>query len=659
MGVLKTRFVLSCSLFLIIFNLAQGQESDKAASDKYRSRVQQVPSFASEAENVVKAVYEKLTRFNKASLLIDDRTDAKLPVVDRYLKFELSNFRVGPIQEILGLPHPEVVTYGSGEILEIIRVVTVVNEADRHVAYRADWKSAEYASGYDPGWTVGDLMSYTIGKYHDVGGYASYNVTVWLKGKQRTYRAVALFHNPYGSSKNLKPSFCDGIIASGGSLNDVWSEKLPVVGEKAGSAAKKRPEASGTFHNLSATEIFTSPRLSNRLPVGNAIKLMQPASLSFSQVPMTNPYHAVTSDTTEHSSGGHGEEVDFEGSCVAISNANQQCKVKMVWTYTYENGTVTNLLYRHRYKIDESLGSHTGPRGTQISCFTGRGIAVKNCLPEPAGCELNGSLVGSGLTMQMTGGDVWRGQVVHGQTCNIPKPVGMCFESLTQILPTAAKASSSDAPTLADPSCCGVDEQNDCINGGGEWNNFTCTCLSPIVIDLAGNGFDLTNAANGVSFDLARTGVREQVSWTSANSDDAWLVLDRNGNGIIDDGRELFGSATPQPYLAQGESKNGFRALAIFDKPENGGNDDGRIDSSDRIFSSLKLWQDSNHNGVSEGGELQSLNDSPIRAIELAYKESRRSDQQGNWFRYRAKVSDGQGNQLGRWAWDVFLQKTH
>lgn len=212
---------------------------------------------------------------------------------------------------------------------------------------------------------------------------------------------------------------------------------------------------------------------------------------------------------------------------------------------------------------------------------------------------------------------------------------------------------------MADPYCCSPEEEAGCSLGGGEWNPISCTCLSPIVIDLAGNGFDLTDAATGVLFDLARTGVPEQISWTSANSDDAWLVLDRNRNGTIDDGKELFGSATPQPYLARGESKNGFRALAMFDSTEQGGNSDGQIDFQDAIFFSLKLWQDHNHNGVSEDGELQDLANSTIGAIDLTYKESRRSDDHGNWFRYRAKVWDAQGQQAGRWAYDVFLQTAH
>ena len=129
----------------------------------------------------------------------------------------------------------------------------------------------------------------------------------------------------------------------------------------------------------------------------------------------------------------------------------------------------------------------------------------------------------------------------------------------------------------------------------------------PLALDLGGDGIETLAADgyNGVLFDQNGDGVKRATGWVAA--DDGLLVLDRNGNGTIDNGTELFGNNTP---TTDGTAANGLAALSDIDS-----NADGVINASDAQFADLRVWRDLNSDGISQGNELFTLNDLGIASL--------------------------------------------
>jgi hypothetical protein len=174
------------------------------------------------------------------------------------------------------------------------------------------------------------------------------------------------------------------------------------------------------------------------------------------------------------------------------------------------------------------------------------------------------------------------------------------------------------------------------------------TLLFAVIVDVDGSGYRLTDVAHGVRFDFFGTGHHVRIGWTAPGSTNAFLVLPRDGR--ITDGGELFGNLTPQPASAR---PNGFAALAVWDQPSHGGNGDAITDPADVIWPRLRLWQDTDHDGKVQPGELHTLASFGITGISVHYCAVGGADRYGNRYGYVAAVF-GSGH-AAPVAYDFFL----
>ncbi|CDG95127.1 Complete genome; segment 14/17 (modular protein) [Xenorhabdus bovienii str. puntauvense] len=158
---------------------------------------------------------------------------------------------------------------------------------------------------------------------------------------------------------------------------------------------------------------------------------------------------------------------------------------------------------------------------------------------------------------------------------------------------------------------------------------------TPLVIDLTGDGIATIKENGNIFFDHDNNGIIESSGWIESNS--AFLVWDKNKDGKINNGNELFGNNS---ILKNGtQADNGFAALADLDD-----NNDGVFDQNDSLWNSLELWIDYNRDAITDSRELHKLSESGISSINLAYKENGFKDINGNVHKLESTVNWNNGN---------------
>ena len=152
-------------------------------------------------------------------------------------------------------------------------------------------------------------------------------------------------------------------------------------------------------------------------------------------------------------------------------------------------------------------------------------------------------------------------------------------------------------------------------------NGTTAPRRDPLALDLDGDGIETRSADGRVVFDHNNDGVKTGTGWL--RPDDGWLVLDRNSNGTIDNGGELFGVDTVKSDGTK--ATDGFDALSDLDS-----NNDNVFDSKDTRFADVRVWRDLNQDGISQSNELSTLAANNILSIGLSKTRARTDLGNGN-----------------------------
>ncbi|HUF17177.1 MAG TPA: hypothetical protein VMS12_03940 [Thermoanaerobaculia bacterium] len=306
-------------------------------------------------------------------------------------------------------------------------------------------------------------------------------------------------------------------------------------------------------------------------------------------------------------------------------------------THQVQGGVASNSWIYETSSYEEELSQQT----TEGDCYRGKIEAWGSVgfhgvkISDEEKCEKRTCT----LTLQTSGSGSVSGAPLGQSTCDCDTTT---FSLSAEPATGSYFAGWTGSMTLANPSITFLLDANKQLTANFEQDagspgpgNVEPDCTdSPILLNMGKGSYELTGLDDRVLFDIRGQGQPTLTTWTARDVSVAFLALDRNGNGSIDSGAELFGDAT---RLESGHlAPNGFLALAEFDS-----NEDGLINGLDPIWIDLLLWTDLNHNGLTDSGELQRLSESEVTEISLTAHWTGRRDEHGNTFRYQGTMKLG------------------
>ncbi len=373
---------------------------------------------SSQREALITATYKKLTGYNGAANA-QDAADRNTPYKQADdLTFELRNMRTGPIRDIYNKPIGEMVVKPMGDVVSVGRAIFTFNHGPEHVMYRAKWVVSGYIGSLLEDWenTSIERMLELTGSV-DVAEYTSYEVTVRLAGKERTYRAMALYHDSFQSAIEPRVDFLDNVVGQG-ALTDAFTEKRPPVKapwfeyvksdayrayveaqKKAIPNPEKRNEEDEQDQETDASQ---SPPPS--MPESCPFELTYGPNVGKYRVDYT--YH-----TGPLSYGQHDVRTAMQGVCFYDQNCYVRCAVGDTNLERNEYGFPSSACHQSGWNV--LYENSTAPAMNGASCATTMGVGFKACLF----CQCSVSVTITPVTVSSDGFWTYQHKLSHSCPC--------------------------------------------------------------------------------------------------------------------------------------------------------------------------------------------------------------------------------------------------